>query len=160
MQLRLAYAGGNGMMVSWNIYSQLAKPTVRYGRKPNHLDQEEVSVTYETSLTYNNDVPLLDLEPGTVYYYLLQHSNATKPYSSMSSRRRGDQTPYPVAVAIDMGVMGPESLTTHVGKWADHPLRPGDNDTMQSLQTQGANTDVLWHRMLPFLSSDAWGISD
>ncbi|KAE8162829.1 Metallo-dependent phosphatase [Aspergillus tamarii] len=133
MQLRLAYAGGNGMMVSWNIYSQLAKPTVRYGRKPNHLDQEEVSVTYETSLTYNNDVPLLDLEPGTVYYYLLQHSNATKPYSFMTSR------------PIGMGVMGPEGLTTRVGKGAGHPLKPGDNNTMQSLQTQGANTDFVWH---------------
>ncbi|KAE8421091.1 Metallo-dependent phosphatase-like protein [Aspergillus pseudocaelatus] len=148
MQLRLAYAGENGMMVSWNTYSQLAKPTVRYGRKPNNLDREassEVSVTYETSLTYNNHVPLLDLEPGTVYYYLPQHSNATKPYSFMTSRRRGDQTPYSVAVAIDMGVMGPQGLTTHVGKGADHPLKPGDNNTMQSLQAQGANTDFLWH---------------
>lgn len=65
----------------------------------------------------------------------------------MSSRPMGDQTPYSVAVAIDMGVMGPEGLTTHVGKGADHPLKPGDNNTMQSLQAQGANTDFLWHRM-------------
>ena len=160
-QLRLAYAGEKGMMVSWNTYSQLTKPTVRYGRKPNQLDQEassDVSVTYETSLTYNNHVPLLDLEPGTVYYYLPEHSNATEPYSFMASRPVGDQTPYSVAVAIDMGVMGPEGLTTHVGKGAGHPLKPGDNNTMQSLQEQGASTDFLWHRMFSFLNSDARGL--
>lgn len=151
MQLRLAYAGDNGMMVSWNTYSKLHNPTVRYGRNPDLLDRfafSDVSVTYETSLTYNNHVHLRWLEPDTVYYYLPQHSNATTPYSFKTSRVRGDHTPYSVAVAIDMGVMGPDGLTTRVGKGAAHPLGPNDNNTMQSLQAQGADTDFLWHREL------------
>lgn len=149
MQLRLAYAGENGMMVSWNTYSKLSHPTVFYGRMPGLLDRvasSGVSVTYETSLTYNNHVPLQGLEPGTVYYYLPQDSNATEPYSFKTSRPLGDQTPYSVAVAVDMGVMGPDGLTTHVGNGASHPLGPHDNNTIQSLQAQGADTDFLWHR--------------
>ncbi len=31
MQIRLAYAGPTGMMVSWNTYEKLANPTVYYG---------------------------------------------------------------------------------------------------------------------------------
>lgn len=153
MQLRLAYAGETGMMVSWNTYSKLRTPAVRYGRHPSHLDMiasSDVSVTYQTSLTYNNHVSLQGLEPGTVYYYLPQHSNVTKPYSFKTSRARGDHTPYSVAVAVDLGVMGPDGLTTHVGKGAANPLGPHDNNTMQSLQAQGADTDFLWHRMSSF----------
>ncbi len=31
MQIRLAYAGPTGMMVSWNTYEKLTNPTVYYG---------------------------------------------------------------------------------------------------------------------------------
>jgi acid phosphatase type 7 len=31
MQVRLAYAGPNGMTVSWNTYEHLAQPAVYYG---------------------------------------------------------------------------------------------------------------------------------
>lgn len=31
MQIRLAYAGETGMMVSWNTYDHLDSPTVYYG---------------------------------------------------------------------------------------------------------------------------------
>lgn len=163
MQVRLAYAGESGMMVSWNTYSKLARPIVHYGRRPNQLTQvasSDVSVTYQTSLTYNNHVPLQGLDPDTVYYYLPQFSNATEPYSFKTSRSAGDQSPYSVAVAIDMGVMGPDGLTTRVGKGGGHPLKPGDNNTLQSLQAQGADTDFLWHReslyrfdLLPILTN-------
>ncbi|KAJ5584663.1 Metallo-dependent phosphatase-like protein [Penicillium hispanicum] len=148
MQLRLAYAGDTGMMVSWNTYSQLLRPAVRYGRKPNLLDRvatSDVSVTYQTSTTYNNHVPLHGLAPDTTYYYLPQFSNITEPYSFKTSRSAGDQSPYSVAVAIDLGLMGPDGLTTRVGKGAGNPLKSGDNNTLQSLQAQGANTDFLWH---------------
>lgn len=56
-QVRLAYAGDDGMMVSWNTFSRIKKPTVRYGYSPNalvHSASSRTSVTYNTSLTYNN----------------------------------------------------------------------------------------------------------
>lgn len=72
MQHRLAYAGDTGMHVSWNTYSQLSKPTVRYGTSPHNLNMEassNISVTYQTSTTYNNHVKITGLEPDTLYYY-------------------------------------------------------------------------------------------
>ncbi|KAJ5902116.1 Metallo-dependent phosphatase [Penicillium taxi] len=145
MQVRLAYAGENGMTVSWNTYSKLSKPTVRYGRNPKHLDhvaRSDVSVTYETSLTYNNHVQLNGLEPGTTYYYLPVHSEDKEPYSFKTVRPKGDKTPYSIAVAIDMGVMSADGLTTTGG---GSPLKIGDHNTQQSLQNEGTDTDFLWH---------------
>jgi hypothetical protein len=160
MQLRLAYAGSTGMVVSWNTYSQLSHPTVRYGRDPEHLNRvasSDVSVTYPTSTTYNNHVSIAHLEPNTLYYYQPYDSNSSVPYTFKTSRHAGDKTPYSIAVAVDMGLMGPRGLTTTVGAGTGHPLGPHDNNTMQSLQAQGADTDFLWHRKF-FLSELCDGI--
>lgn len=149
MQIRLAYAGPNAMMVSWNTYSQLPMPTVRYGLSPDVLDRVATSRdsnTYQTSTTFNNHVPIHGLKPDTVYYYQPQFSNSTKPYTFKTSRKAGDKTPYSIAVAVDLGLMGPQGLTTSVGTGAANPLKPGDNNTIQSLQAQGADTDFMWHR--------------
>ncbi|KAG2025112.1 hypothetical protein GB937_003344 [Aspergillus fischeri] len=137
------------MTVSWNTYSQLPHPTVCFGRSPKHLSRcvsSNVSITCPTSTTYSNDVSIAGLEADTLYYYLPQHSNATTPYTFKTSRQAGDQTPYTVAVAIDMGLMGAMGLTTSVGKGAHNPLGPNDNNTIQSLLAQEVNTDFLWHR--------------
>lgn len=150
MQIRLAYADDRGMVVSWNTFSKLDFPSVRYGHHPNKLNKiaySDVSVTYSTSTTYNNHVKITGLQPDTLYYYLPFGSNATTPYTFKTSRRAGDMTPYTVAVAIDMGLIGKDGLSTSVGKGAANPLAPGDNNTQQSLQAQGADTDFLWHRM-------------
>ncbi|KKK13451.1 hypothetical protein ARAM_000912 [Aspergillus rambellii] len=129
MQLRLAYAGHDGMVVSWNTYSQLSHPSVRYGKDPHHLDK--VART---------------LEPNTVYHYLPLDSNVTGPYSFKTSRHKGDHTPYSMAVVVDLGLIGADGLSTTVGNGAANPLKPGDNNTLQSLMSQGADTDFLWHR--------------
>lgn len=147
MQVRLAYAGDSGMTVSWNTYSQLSQPSVRYGKHPDHLNKvasSDVSVTYKTSTTYNNHVKITGLEPDTVYWYQPMYGNAA-PLSFKTSRRAGDEEPYTVAVVVDLGLMGPDGLTTHVGKGAANPLKPGDNNTMQSLQALGSETEFLWH---------------
>ncbi|KAH8691669.1 Metallo-dependent phosphatase-like protein [Talaromyces proteolyticus] len=148
MQMRLAYAGDQGMMVSWNTFSKLDTPSVRYGRHPNKLDKSahsDISVTYPTSTTYNNHVKITGLKPDTLYYYQPFGSNATTPYTFKTSRPIGDETPYSVAVVVDMGLMGKDGLSTSVGKGAANPLGPGDKNTQQSLQAQGADTDFLWH---------------
>lgn len=109
MQLHLAYAGPTGMMVSWNTFSKLNMPQVNYGLAPNALDSvamSNVSVTYQTSTTYNNHVKITGLQPDTVYYFQPQFSNVTNAYSFRTSRVAGDQTPMTVAVVVDLGTMG------------------------------------------------------
>ncbi|KAG0645385.1 Acid phosphatase [Hyphodiscus hymeniophilus] len=121
-QVRLAYAGNTGMTVSWNTFNKIAKPQVNYGFEPHFLPfyaDSTVSVTYNTSLTYNNHVTLTHLLPDTVYYYLpeplLKDNTTDVPYSFRTSKVYGDVTPYSVAVAIDMGAMGPDVLSTTAG---------------------------------------------
>jgi hypothetical protein len=144
------------MTVSWNTYSQLSHPSVRYGKHPDSLNKvavSDVSVTYKTSTTYNNHVKITGLESDTVYYYQPMHGNAA-PLSFKTSRSAGDEEPYTVAVVVDMGVMGPDGLTTRVGTGGANPLKPGDHNTIQSLQAQGADTDFLWHCKQGSPSSD------
>ncbi|KAM6493398.1 Metallo-dependent phosphatase-like protein [Amanita muscaria] len=148
MQLRLAYAGPTGMVVSWNTFSKLSRPTVRYGREPKalaHTAFSTVSVTYPTSLTYNNHVKLTGLQPNTQYYYLPEFSNSTVPYTFKTSRAAGDDTPYTVAFVADLGLIGPDGLTTSVGTGAANPLGPNDSNTIQSIENSLSNVDFLWH---------------
>ncbi|EEA23634.1 hypothetical protein TMatcc_002510 [Talaromyces marneffei ATCC 18224] len=148
MQVRLAYAGPKGMVVSWNTFSELERPVVHYGRFPDALIHEassDVSVTYPTSTTYNNHVTLQDLEEDTVYYYLPEHSNATEPYTFRTSRRAGDKTPFAMAVVVDMGLIGPGGLSTRVGNGGANPLGPNDTNTIQSLEQNLDGIDFIWH---------------
>jgi hypothetical protein len=91
--------------VSWNTFEQLPNPTVSYGLSPDALDQtasSSISVTYATSLTYNNHVNITGLLAYTTYYYLPQFSNATIPYTFTTARSAGDPTPYTMGVVVDM----------------------------------------------------------
>ena len=74
VQIRSAFAGPTGMQVSWNTSSQLpAIPTVQFGFVPEFLPfvsspENGQSVTYPTSLTFNNHVLLTNLLPNTKYF--------------------------------------------------------------------------------------------
>ena len=149
MQIRLAYAGNTGMSLSWNTYSQLTNPTVKYGLSASNLNMTSppgISITYNTSSTYNNHVKITGLKPNTLYYYQPQPTNLTAPLTLQTARLPGDTTPFSVALVVDMGVMGPGGLSTTVGTGAASPLGPNDNNTIQSLQAQ-PGFDFLWHRM-------------
>ncbi|KAK3670862.1 hypothetical protein LTR78_009306 [Recurvomyces mirabilis] len=140
MQIHLAYAGATGMMLS--------KPTVYYGTQQDDLRENassNVSVTYQTSTTYNNHVQLEGLRPNTVYYYNLIGSNTTSPYNFTTPRPAGDHTPFVAAVVVDLGTMGSDGLTTTVGKGAANPLAPGERNTIQSLQDFQHTYDFLMH---------------
>ena len=151
MQVRLAYAGSTGMHVSWNTYGKLDNPTVHWGTTSDNLcnsASSSVSVTYETSSTYNNHVKITGLKPDTMYYYLPQYSsNTTTPYSFRTSRITGDHTPFLAAVVVDLGTMGGYGLTTHVGDGAANPLKKGEKNTIQSLGETLSDWDFLWHGM-------------
>lgn len=153
-QIRLAYAGNTGMFVSWNTFNPLSTPTVRYGVSPHALTKtasSNVSVTYRTSLTYNNHVKITNLESNTMYYYLPEHlvnTNNTTPYSFKTSRPAGDGESYTAAVVVDLGTMGSQGLTTTAGKGVspNNTLAVGETNTIESM-TQLVNTfDFLWHR--------------
>jgi hypothetical protein len=143
------------MVVSWNTFNKIASPKVHYGLSPHSLlytAESKVSVTYNTSLTYNNHVALTNLQPNTLYYYLpeplLKDNTTTVPYSFRTSRLAGDGTPYSVALAIDMGTMGPDGLSTTAGQGVspNNVLGPNDNNTIQSLTAVVDSYDFLWQR--------------
>ncbi|KDR66696.1 hypothetical protein GALMADRAFT_80567 [Galerina marginata CBS 339.88] len=150
VQVRLAYAGPTGMQISWNTFSKLpSAPTVRYGFTPSFLPfvsspENAESVTYATSLTFSNHVRLVHLFPNTNYYYQPVHANSSVVYSFKTAREKGDHTPYTTAVVVDLGLIGPQGLSTTVGVGAANPLLPGEVNTIQSLQ-QDNSWDFLWH---------------
>jgi len=154
-QTHLAYAGPDGMMVSWNTYHQIANPTVKYGLSPNNVDLEAsstVSVTYDTSLTYNNHVKLTGLLPYTTYWYmptsLMTSDENTAPFSFRTSRPSGDTTPYSIALVVDMGTFGPDGLSTTAGTGVspNNILKPGETNTIQSITAVLDDIDFLLHR--------------
>jgi acid phosphatase type 7 len=153
----LAYAGPDGIMVSWNTYNQIVKSTVKYGLTPNNLDFEAwstVSVTYNTSLTYNNHVKLADLLPYTTYWYVptsLMASGPAEPFSFRTSRPAGDTTPYSIALVVDIGTFRPKGLSTTAGTGVspNNVLKPGETNTIQSITSVLDDIDFLLHRRFP-----------
>jgi hypothetical protein len=144
------------MTVSWNTYSQLTNPTVIYGTSKERLNliaSGGESVTYPTSLTFNNHVKISGLLPDTTYYYLPEHlinnPDLIGPFTFKTSRIAGDTTPYSIAVVVDMGAMGSEGLTTTAGTGTapQDILMPGEQNTIQSLTALVETYDFVIHRV-------------
>src|SRR5215469_5534599 len=107
IQIRLAYAGTDGMAVSWNTNQKLSRPTVRYGCDNQSLDQEassDISITYPTSSTYNNHVVIKGLDADTTYYYVPQCGDTENPLSFKTAREVGDGAAFSFAMVGDMGL--------------------------------------------------------
>lgn len=146
MQVRLAYAGATGMMVSWNTFSQLTTPVVKYGLSASSLIQEisvGESVTYPTSLTYNNHVRLTGLTPDTIYYYQLPNDGTVHHFKT--ARVPGDGTSFVAAAVVDLGLIGPDGLSNT----SANALAPGETSTVDSLISQVSEFDLLLHRVFP-----------
>ncbi|KAF9521086.1 hypothetical protein BS47DRAFT_1404246 [Hydnum rufescens UP504] len=107
MQVRLAYAGSTGMTISWNTYSQLTNPAVKYGlfSSLNLTSPVGVSITYPSSSTYNNHAKITGLLPDTLYYYQPQPTNLTAPFTFRTSRLPGDTTAFSVACPATLLMM-------------------------------------------------------
>lgn len=154
-QIRLAYFGDKAMMVSWNTKKHIEEPKVHWGTSASDLcnvASSKVSITYPTSLTYNNHVLVTGLEPGTTYYYLPEpllgrHCKQVAPFNFTTSRHAGDKTPFSAAVVVDLGTMGRLGLTTHAGDGvADtNVLKPNETNTIESLAAHLDTFDFLWH---------------
>jgi 3',5'-cyclic AMP phosphodiesterase CpdA len=152
-QIRLAYYGNDGMVVSWNTFSAVSNPTVKWGLSATNLNNtasSNVSVTYATSLTYNNHVLISGLKANTTYFYLptvLVNYNSTAPFNFTTSRAAGDSTPYSMAVVVDLGTMGKQGLTTTAGTGVatTNLLAVNETNTIQSLASHLSGFDFLWH---------------
>lgn len=153
-QIRLAYSGTTGMTVSWNTFQKLSNPTVHYGLDPHNLlwsASSTISVTYQSSLTYNNHVKITGLQPDTVYWYLpdniLANETAPGPYTFKTAKPAGDSDPYTIAFVCDLGTMGPEGLSDTSGTGVDSNsiLKPGEQNTIQSLASSLDTFDFLVH---------------
>ncbi|KAL7925999.1 Metallo-dependent phosphatase-like protein [Trichoderma austrokoningii] len=153
-QLRVAFHGDDGMMVSWNTFDHVPRPSVFWGKSKEHLTNiasSAVSVTYPTSTTYNNHVLIQGLKPDTTYYYIPAQLNEKdtryEPFNFTTSRRVGDKTPFSVAVVADLGTMGSEGLSTSAGAGVsgNNVLKPGEKNTIDSLISSMPEYEFLWH---------------
>ncbi|KAK4052850.1 hypothetical protein OIV83_002138 [Microbotryomycetes sp. JL201] len=154
LQHRLAFAGPTGVTVSWSSFAKLDSPTVFYGLKPSQLDKVASSgrsTTYPTSRTYNNHVKITGLQPNTVYYYKVSNTNtagaAYRPlYTFRTARPAGDTTPFTIAAFADLGLMGPDGLSTRgCPNCPVTTLKPGETNTIQSLIEHAAEFEWMHH---------------
>ena len=150
VQHRLAFAGENGMAISWNTFKFVDKPLVRYGVAPDKLVYSAVGVssTYPTSSTWNNHVKLSGLSPNTIYYYQVSsdsRGSVNEVYNFTSAPKVGSRSDFSFAVAIDMGTMGPLGLSETTGQGAGGVLLPGEQNTIDSLTQSLDQFEFLWH---------------
>ncbi|KAI6028966.1 Metallo-dependent phosphatase-like protein [Pisolithus marmoratus] len=135
LQHHLAYAGPNGMTIE--------SPEVYYGTSPFDLSSVATgySVTYPTSRVYDNHVKITGLKPNTKYW-------ATDTF--VTARKAGDETPFSIAVVVDLGLMGRDGLSTSVGPLggssaAANPLGPRDLNTIQGLLQNKDTYEFIAH---------------
>lgn len=146
IQIRLAYAGDKSMSVSWNTKQKLTKPTVFYG--DGKLDKSASSssaesVTYATSSTFNNHVTITGLKSDTRYSYMPQCGHRAYSFTTPRSIGKGDKMKF--AMVGDLGTMGPDGLSETVGTGAGNPLKPGEQNTIDSLHSLKDKYDFVWH---------------
>lgn len=103
-----------------------------------------MSVTYPTSLTYNNHVNITGLAPYTTYYYLPQDSNVTTLYSFTTARAAGDETPFTVGIVVDMGTFGYPGLSSDAPE-ATHPLALNEQTTIAALISMKDSYEFMVH---------------
>ena len=155
VQIRMSFQGPTAMMVSWNTFGKQNQPTVHYGTTANNLNKlatSDVSVTYSTSLTYNNHVNITNLEADTKYYYLPRGSNATKPFTFRTAKPAGNMKTFTAAIVVDMGTFGPLGLSQTSQGIA---LQPGEHTTIQSISNELHDFDFV-HHAGDLSYADAW----
>jgi hypothetical protein len=123
--------------VGWNTYTELSSSCVQYGLSAQDLQWQECtnsSVTYPTSRTWSNVVSLGNLQSGTTYFYKIVSTNSTVG-QFLSPRDAGDDTPFALAVVIDMGVYGIDGLAP--------PDSNSKKDSIPNIQPE-LNHTTIW----------------
>ncbi|GAA5995632.1 purple acid phosphatase family protein [Rhodotorula paludigena] len=156
LQHRLAYAGADGMTISWSSFTKWDEPTVWYGERPDKLNQvksSDLCSTYPTSRTYNCHVKLHGLKPNTKYYYKVSGTNGYEAaylptYTFTTAREAGDESPYTIATFGDLGLMGEDGLSDATGPFggSEHAvLDSNETNTIQSLLALADTYDFMYH---------------
>ena len=160
LQQRLAYVNATAMQVSWNTYDPLGpnEAVVYYGNSPLDLGKtaSAMSMTYNTSRTWNHHALLSGLSPKTTYWYRVANSDCDScseipTYTLTTPRSPGDQSAYSLAVVVDMGTMGVDGLSDENGQYLNltgshHiPLKKEDSNTIQSLVQNVDTYDAILH---------------
>ncbi|RSH85650.1 hypothetical protein EHS25_003790 [Saitozyma podzolica] len=158
LQQRLSYVNSTAMFVSWNTYASLnsSEATVVYGTDPFNLKYtaHAESLTYNTSRTWNHHALLTELKPKTDYWYRVAYTNCyactnIPTYKFTTARAPGDESPYSVAVVIDLGTMGADGLSDHYGPYitgSHHiPWKKDESNTIQSMIQNLDTYDAVLH---------------
>lgn len=104
-------------MNPWDLPYTSAGQTGTYDRTP---PCSEVVVTQCSQ--YFHNVQIVNLQPGTTYYYLIPASNGTtasQVLSFQTARAAGDRTPFTVAVLNDMGYTNAHGTHRQLTRSAD-----------------------------------------
>ncbi|SGY41473.1 BQ5605_C003g02516 [Microbotryum silenes-dioicae] len=144
------------LYISWASFSFIRTPEVHFGTDPNNLNltgTSRDSSTYPTSRTYNNHVKLMDLKPNTKYWYTVSYTNAAyaayRPkYTFKTALQAGDMTPFSAAAFGDLGLMGPDGLSTRVGPLdtaTNTVLGANETNTIQSLLQSADSYGFIAH---------------
>jgi hypothetical protein len=148
--LGLCRSGGYGSQLEHK--ATVVQPTVYFGNDIHHLNRfasSSISTTYPSSSTYNNHVTITGLELDTTYYYMPQCGNQS--YRFKTAPDVGNGKGFKFAMVGDLGTMGPDGLSTTVGKGAANPLTPGEKTTIDSLQSTKSSYEFVWHGLSPSL---------
>lgn len=80
--------------------------------------------------------------------YKISSTNSTID-SFKTARLAGDPTPFTAALVIDMGVFGPDGLSTrntsYSGKKITYPLQPTEHTTIQRLVADASSYEFVLH---------------
>ncbi|KAJ7785114.1 Metallo-dependent phosphatase-like protein [Mycena maculata] len=169
VQQRLAFNGPTSMRIGWSTFQQLERPTVYFGQFIHAMFRSassQSSTTYPTSRTWSNTVTMTMLEPYTTYCaslaaadersepevrgldYKIVSTNSTIG-SFKTARAAGNHTPFTMAGVIDMGVFGPDGLSTrqmsYTGKAIVNSLNPADHTTIQALVATASQFEFILH---------------
>ncbi len=112
-QIRLAYRP-NGMTVSWttvgmpNGTNDSPNPTVFYGLSPTEMFNQSTGSSTTYGIFWFHNVPLVNLEPSTIYYYMISSTayvTSSANYSFRSSHNSSSSNhSFVVTILGDLGL--------------------------------------------------------
>lgn len=158
-QVRLAFSGHDGILISWNTADQNDKPTIRYGESQSSLTNIATGSPgqiFQSAVNYANTVSIGGLQADTTYYYTID-GDANQNVRTFKTSVDGGTKEFVYGFVGDMGLMGSMGLSDKAGAKVDsfEILKPGEQNTMESLKRQVDDLDFIIHGG-DFAYADYW----
>ena len=135
-QIHIAYAGDTGMAVSWATKGPTATSTVKFGTESSMTHSVTgVAKTYYGN-EYHHHVQLLDLQPGTTYYYVC--GDSTSGFSETKSFKA------PVQATDGVFSTSKPHKISIFGDWG-YGDRAHATQTRKALETIKKEVEFIWH---------------